>query len=323
MGIANPPVGILLDNQSPINGGMRTGNLILNGDMELIEYVSTLWQPSLFTLGAEAGTTAVWESNGTTPYAGLYDLRCKFTDLTINKTAYFYQDIPLNPGGQYDQLSLWHRLKFTHKEDAGLAAIAALRATFTLILSSGSTVTLLTWDKDCYSADWQTLTKEFRPSLLTTRANIDAAVTLRVTLAVVPASTTTPGAPLYAYFDDVTLEAEAAFSRNFAVGSNFDWERDTAFERGNDQGRTMYQSSAGMGTAKRAGNIVFNFITEAQMIAMHGLWLYGARSYVRWYPVMATYPSYVDMILAAKWPFKIANADADLGYSGTLSWAER
>jgi hypothetical protein len=315
------PTGVILDGQVPTNGGMRTGNLILNGDMELIEFVTPLWKPSLFTTGVESTSAGAWSTLSTSPYAGTYSLQAILTALKTGKPAYAYQEIPLNPGCQVDQLQLWHRCKFAQNLDADMATNANVVVQFSLVDSAGALVTFLTWTPGDYST-WTQVTREFRPSDYLTAVQMLAAVSLRVTLNVWPVSDVAGPVSYVARFDDFTMEAEAAFARNFSVGGTFPHRRDSAFERGTDRNRTLYQSSNGQGTAKRAGSIPFRLITEAQRDDLHGLWLYGARAPVTWYPVMSSYPDSVSVIFDPEWPFTSENADVGILHRGTLGWQE-
>jgi hypothetical protein len=322
MGIATP-VGLILDGVVPVNGGMRTGNLILNGDMEEIEFVTPLWQPSLFTNGVVSTSAGAWTSYATSPFAGLFSVQATLTALKTDKPAYLYQEIPLNPGSQLDQLQLWHRVKYQQNCDAGLVSAAAkVRVSIDLVGSTGALTNLLTWICAC-NFGWLQCVREFRPSDYTTAAVMLDAVSLRVTLNVWPTTDVAGPVAYVARFDDLTLEAEAAFARNFSVGGTFPHRRDSVFERGSDRNRTMYQSSAGQGTAKRAGSIPFRLISEEQRDDLHGLWLYGARAPVTWYPVMASYPDSIAVIFDPEWPFTPENADLGILHRGTLGWQER
>lgn len=321
MAITVPPAGLILDGGMPLYGGMKTGNLILNGDFEANEFATPVWRPSLFTYGLETGTTGAWSRLTTLPHAGLASLQFIPISLTASKPAWAYQVVPLNPGAQFDQLQLWHRCRFTQKCDSGLESVATIRVSFDLVGSSGSLTNLLTWTSIPHVAGtWLECSREFRPSDLATRAVIDDAVELRVTLNVWPSNT--GACTLVARFDDFTLEAECSFTRNFSVGGLFDHERDSVFERGTDVNRTMYQTASGRGAAKRVGSIPFRLITERQRDNLHGLWLYGARQYVTWYPVMVTYPESINIIFDRKWSFPAANANVDVGFNGTLGYME-
>jgi hypothetical protein len=323
MTMTTPPAGVILDNSVPIYGGMKTGNLILNGDMELTEFVSPLWKPSLFTFGVVPATAATWERLATGVYAGTYSLMSKLTALAVGKPSYFYQVVPLNPGCQRDQLRLWHKFSYVQKCDTALVTTAVIRVSFDLVSSTGSLVNLLTWTSACYDSGWTPLSREFRPSDYATEAQMLAAVELRVTVNVWPTSAVGGPVAYFARFDDVVLEAQCTFDRNFAVGGVFDHERDSVQERGSDQNRTMYQTSSGRGTAKRQGTIPFTFITELQRDHLHGIWLYSGRQYATWYPVMETYPESVDIWFDRKWSFKPAHANVEVGHNGVLTWMER
>jgi len=312
----------ILDNQAAAKGGFKTGNLILNGDMEATEYVSPLWFPSLFTYGVTTTSAGAWSRLSASPYAGTYSLQCILTALKTDCPAYFYQEIPLNPGCQVDQLKLWHRFSFAQNLDADTATNADMRVQFSLVDAAGSLVTFLTWTPGDYST-WTVLTREFRPSDYLSDAQMLAAVSLRVTVNVWPTGDVAGPVSYVARFDDVSFVAEMANARNFAVGGGFDHERDSVLARLNSQARTAYQSSSGKGTAKRVGSIPFRLLTEDQRDRLHGVWLYGARQYVTWYPIMETYPDSIDIWFDKRWSFPAENPNVDIGFKGTLGWNER
>ncbi len=308
-------------------GGLRTANLLINGDMEarLLEAAAGAYYQSRFWTYADGdGWTGTLRNTTTEPHAGTYATEFNIVSTVYTPSDYPYaqmlQRIPLDDGVQAAQLGLLHFLQVFFYLEAGLGASVEVQVDVGLTYKDGTTEYRYTIPFGLLSTGaWKNISQWFTPSDYWTDTAMAAATDLVVKFYVRALGSSSGTAKLHV--DDFHLGAEMEFDKQVGFPEDIERSRAGKSVRLGDSSRTMVQAFQAGGRSKRAGVLHFRLISATRKAQIEAVWAYAAQNYIWWIPRLTGYGN-IALRPRDRFRFVAASPNLAAGYNGDLPWDE-